>query len=67
MRDTVVRGARWRGSVVQGLPYHVLPMHGLLGRSLTVLDVDLMYHKRARGVNRPRVTPHAPPSHAHIE
>ena len=39
MRDTIVRGARWRGSVVQGLPYHVLPMHGLLGRSLTVLDV----------------------------
>ena len=39
MRDTVVRGARWRGSVVQGLPYHVRPMHGLLERSLTVLVV----------------------------
>ena len=39
MRDTVVRGARWRGSVVQGLPYHVQHVHGLLGHSLTVLDV----------------------------
>ena len=35
VRVGVVRWCR----VVQGLPYHVMFVHGSLGRSLTVLDV----------------------------